>query len=155
MKKVAQSITTTKDGALKIAAKEEEMEADISSEWKIRMALQRRALAFDQSSLADFVTMEKWTNKLFAAIARPPLEGYARISMSQVLAADRELFCLIAEQCIDGIIPLATGARPFSDAFVLMQKDERVVFLLLPLSIGSTSSKSKHKTFEADEKTRP
>ena len=151
VKKTAQSVVTAKDGALKVSTSDEQQEADISTDWRIRMALQRRALAFDQSSLVDFVTMEVWTNKLFAAMSRPPLEGYARVSLAQVLSADKELFCLIAERCIDGINPLPSGARPFSDAFKLMQRDERVVFLLLPLAGHSGSGSRKYKALGDDE----
>jgi hypothetical protein len=66
--------------------------AEVNTDYLARQAFLRRSLAFDQSQIISFATHEKWVNTLFENMQRPAPAGYTRTSLSQILAADLEMF---------------------------------------------------------------
>jgi hypothetical protein len=117
--------------------------ADVTSDYLARQAFLRRSLAFDQSQVISFSTHEKWVNTLFENMQRPAPSGYSRTSLSQILAADLEMFTLLGEECRDGIAVTQTGARPVDVAMLRLMDSAKIQFLLLPLPGGSGSVGNK------------
>ena len=107
--------------------------ADTSTELKIREALQRRSLAYDQLDIISYKVSEEWISWLFLLMAREPINGYIGISMAQALHADRQLFASMSEQCRSGLGKDASGARLVELAMVKAKQDPMVVTLLNPL----------------------
>lgn len=107
--------------------------ASLGSDFLVRQAFLRRALAFDQAQIISFKTHETWANSLFESMQRDPPPGYARTSLSQILAADKEIFVLMGEQCRAGIAQTATGVRPANDCMLRLMDHSKIQFLLLPL----------------------
>jgi hypothetical protein len=129
--------------------------ADISSDYLVRQCFLRRALAFDQSQIISFSTHEKWTNTLFEQMQRVPPPGYCRLSLQQALAADKQMFVLLGEECRTGVAMLATGVRPVDDAMLLLMNSARIQFLLLPLPGVDNHGKRKFDGGEAKDVERP
>jgi len=46
------------------------MEADLSSDMFVRLALMRRGLAFDQANLLDYLEHDRWVEKIFDSTGR-------------------------------------------------------------------------------------
>ena len=103
-------------GAVRIRDKEHKMEADLSSDMFVRLALMRRGLAFDQANLLDYLEHDKWVEKIFDCRVASQPDGYSKISMQQIINADRKLFVKLAEGSRSGVQTTATG-RPLDAIF--------------------------------------
>ena len=109
---------------------------------KVREAFIRRALAYDQCGMISFETLDSWTDKLFRAMDREPPKGYRKVSLDQALAADKELWTLVAESTSAGVAALPDGTQPVDDAIQHLKNSAEVSFLLLPLPSGGSSTQS-------------
>lgn len=69
------TVSFAADGSLKIARKTVDLHCDAVGEIKIRSALTRRSLAFDQIGLLSFVVHEKWHSKDVCHIAKGTSNG--------------------------------------------------------------------------------
>ena len=76
------SILVDTEGTLKVSAREAELVCEVSTEYSLRQAWQRRSLAFDLAGLATFLIMETWVNKLFLVMSRSVPPGYRPVSWS-------------------------------------------------------------------------
>ena len=125
-----ESVVKVTSGNLAVGTSEIQVTADLSSEMRVRSAMQRRALAYDQSGLIDYQTLMKWTDFLSV--------GFSQVSMEQILQADRRLWLTAAEYTRDGI---STGPRPtrLEVALGLARADPQVSMLLMPLPKSSSS----------------
>ena len=97
-------------GAVRIRDKEHKMEADLSSDMFVRLALMRRGLAFDQANLLDYLEHDRWVEKIFDCRVASQPDGYSKISMQQIINADRKLFVKLAEGA-----DLASRPQPQAD----------------------------------------
>jgi hypothetical protein len=137
-------------GTIKLASKPHDIEADVSSEYKLRQAFTRRSLAFDQAGLVLFVHMEKWHDHLMEALYREPPPGYSYVTRSQILSADREMFLRMSEDCRKGLKPDSAGMRPVEEALRAYMFNPSVQFMLLPLPGASgKGAKRKHNDMTA------
>ena len=135
-KKKDSSLKLDSTGFLKVADDVEGPCADLATDWKVRVALQRRSLAFDQASLVDYSLFEKWHVALYTHLNRLPPPGYAQVTLSQAIAADQELSKRMAEKTRSGIRQRQDGTRPLQVAFLDAMNDASVVHALLPLPLS-------------------
>ena len=103
------------------------------SDLKVRSALTRRSLAFDQFSILSFSFWEKWHTYLFDLVQRPRAPGYSPVTLQQVLDADRQLFVVASQNLPSGICPREDGSRPAEEVVEAAKADPIVVTLLRPL----------------------
>ena len=111
--------------------------ADLSTDFLIRQAMQRRALAYDQLDIFPYSYLESWATFLFNLINRAPvkIEGAAfnKVTMPQILEADRQAFALTSDRCRAGLHSVIPGSYPATAAFDLAKSDPLVLSLLQPL----------------------
>ena len=136
-------------GVIREVRVQAELRADTSSDLRLKYALQRRSLAFDQARLVDYERFEKWSSVLLEAYSKQPAEGYRRVTIEQVQQADMELFKQLIKETRGGIRPTA-GVAPLERALENAIIAAEVRLLLQPLPAG-TSSKKKP---EADDDDR-
>ena len=133
-------------GHLKVNVKTKECTIAVSSDMQIREAMLRRALAYDQSGLISFEVLNKWVQRLFECMTRPPPPGYAAVSLEQIMAADREIFKLVSDATSSAVAPQIGGLKPVDAVFERLSTASEVMFFLLPLPgksfVGSNSSRS-------------
>jgi hypothetical protein len=113
------------------------LKADTSTIWHVRVALARRALAYDQAGVLSFEVAEKWANMLFAQLSRDSPPGYDKTSLNQILLADKELFILMGEALRGGLGLSPTGEKKADVAMLALMNDPKITFLLLPLRSGN------------------
>ena len=89
---------TLEQQMVKISSVDETVPTDTSTDLHLQWALQRRGLAFDQCSLISNAEHEIWVQQLLGQITRDPPSGFAKVSTSQVIRADRELFTVMAQE---------------------------------------------------------
>ena len=130
-----------KAGFLKIGEREAEFKIECGTDmFKVRQALLRRSLAYDQSGIIHFATMEGWHSYLFETLQRDPAPGYRRTNMSQVLLADSQIFIRMIELCRKGLTDPGTGDLPADKAMQTLMHDARITTFLLALPDSGRSS---------------
>lgn len=110
------------------------LEADISTDLMIRMALMRRGLAMDQCGLLDYHKHDLWVERIFDVRTDAPLDGFSHVAMAQVIQADRKLFLKLAELTRDGIRITATG-KPLDGVFETASQRSDVLRVLQPVPL--------------------
>ena len=131
------SLKFRSDGSLRITQESPELTCDVSSAHLLRMAFQRRALAYDAAQLLSFHVQDKWNQALFDRMSCPTLPGFTAFSLDQLLAADRALWLKLSEQTRGTIKQLdASGAKLGDVAFAALANDPEVMFHCLPLPKG-------------------
>jgi len=133
-------------GIVREVKTQEEVKADVSTDLKLRYALQRRSLAFDQARIVTFDKFERWTQVLLEAYTSTPPEGYRRVSIEQIHHADMELFKFLMKETRNGIRPVGTSL-PLEDALVKAVVAPEIRLHLQPLQ-GSSPSSAKRKNEE-------
>jgi hypothetical protein len=129
------------DGQIKLRPSQSLAIADTSAELRLKNAMLRRAIAYDQSGLIDFEVHNRWIEKLFSAQMRTPPPGYRGITTNQMLEADRMLWKRLADVRRTGIVPIPGVPRPLDEASSKLMDSSEVMYFLLPLP-QSTSSRS-------------
>ncbi len=95
--KLVKEITLDSSKTLKLADKKLELACDTHSELLLLQALQRRALALDLVAVATYAEVEKFNTFLMHLQTAPP-PGYGKISVSQIVQADRQAWMRLAEK---------------------------------------------------------
>ena len=119
---------------LKLASPEATFEADCHSAIQLQWCLQRRALALDQVRLSSWECQSKWINQLLTTLNSSPPQGHARVTMEQLVRADKQLWTELSK-AYAGAVVAAVGADdpPFDDHILRLRNDPRVTMYLLPL----------------------
>ena len=86
-----QFIKPDSQGHLKVEEWTSTNSADMTTEHRVRLALQRRALALDQCDLVPYSVMETYHTFLFSLIEAPAAPNHYAIDLVQILNADRAL----------------------------------------------------------------
>ena len=129
-------------GALSAKEKPCEIRADLGTDLKIRFALQRRALAFDQAALISWAIHDEWIAVLFHRMTESAPEGHYAVTMDQCLRADRKLFLKMSEACRANINALPGSPRPLDIAMRRFMDHSDVLYLIMPLAKPAHSSQS-------------
>ena len=118
--------------------------ADTGTELRIRSALLRRSLAYDQAGLIDYAVSLNWLDYIYAQMMRlPPDSNYQAVSMAQILQADKQLFIVLAGLSRTGIAPTCAGVRPLDAMMAAARADPQVTALLQPLPVGLANKRPK------------
>lgn len=120
-------------GLLHSVSKQNDVRADLTTEYRVRLALQRRALAMDMVGLARYEQFEEWSDYLFNLLLRPVPDGYAPVSMHQIIEADRQAFLVAARLTRGGILQRPDGTFPLENALSSARSDPMVTSILQPL----------------------
>ena len=79
-------------GTLKLNARAKESSCAVTTHFDLLSAWRRRSLALDLARLANFQEIEGWVQHLFAAQQRTQPQGYAQITLDQIIETDRQLW---------------------------------------------------------------
>ena len=141
-----------KSGSIGLKEKLIDLKADLTSDLKVRFAMQRRALAFDQAGLISWELHDKWISLLFHRMQESPPPGYSMTSLDQALRADRKIFVKMSEMCRANIVPLPGLARPLDTALEKYMDHNDVLYLLAPMpNISESSTTSGSNRFQPYE----
>ena len=128
---------------VKLTSTEENIVADTSTDLQLQWALQRRGLAYDQCALIGYEEHEMWVQQLLGQLTREPPNGFAKVSIHQVIRADRELFTIMAQELQDSVQPDPRGALPMEVKLRELRTDPRVTMFLLPMPKGAPRDTEK------------
>ncbi|CAE7763397.1 car [Symbiodinium sp. CCMP2592] len=120
----------------------------INSELDLVLAMRRRALAFDLVGLMSFDVANRYHQALVQRLQEAPPPNYAKVSIAQVLRADRAAFLRLAE-LLPTLRRSGVGKLPLDEQLPNILLDPSVAYHLFPLPAGSTS------TAKLDDKPDP
>ena len=145
-----------KSGNLIGKERTQEVRADTTSDLRMRSALQRRALAFDQATLISWDIHDSWISSLFHRMEESPPVGYAPVSLDQCLRADRRLFVRMAETCRASIVAIPGAPRPLDLAMIQFMNHHDVTYLLVPMALPARQSPANRQgPYGKGDKERP
>jgi hypothetical protein len=131
--KTEPSIEFQTDGTMKLSRKQTEIRAETSGDLKVKMAMQRRALAYHIAGICSFQTVDALIQRMFALMTKEPVKGFRAVSLQQVVNADREMWLLAAQEARGKT--LTDPAKPLNDILETAFKAHETSYHLLPLPI--------------------
>lgn len=137
------SVVHLEQHTLKLAAPEQNLEAEHASAIQLQWCFQRRALALDQARLSSWSVQSKWISQMLTILNAPPPPGHAKISLDQLVKADKQLWTVLSQEYDQAITP-ATGYvnMPFDASIERLRSDPRVTMHLLPLPLFAKEARS-------------
>ena len=141
-------------GNMKEHSADPERFADLSTEIKVRSAMLRRTLAMDQAGLVDFAEFEAYHDFLFELLSQEVPETHNRVTMDQVLKADRAVWKRMALYTRDGVLPVTSAAPNPSTQYPIMialdkaRSDPVVTAALQPLAKPTRSGPYDRSPYE-------
>eukprot|EP00435_Cladocopium_sp_Y103_P068987 s708_g32.t1 len=140
--KTEPSIEFQSDGAMKLSKKQIEIKAETSGDLKVKMAMQRRALAYHIAGICTYQTIDALIQRMFALMTKEPVKGFRAVSLQQVINADREMWILSAQEARGKT--LTDPTKPLNDILESAFKAPETSYHLLPLPIASGKIDSPH-----------
>ena len=129
------TLTVDNSGNVRIKNADIKGEADLSTDLLLKFALTRRGLAMEQAGLRYFQEHEKWADRLLHSRYRDVPTGYTRVSVQQLLQADKQLFVVAANECRSGVgVQVTDAGRPLDSAWMQCADQTEVAHLLAPLA---------------------
>ena len=129
-------------GFLKQTSEREPASADLRSDLLLQCALRRRSIAFEMADFASYESMELVTDLFLRELMRAPPPGFSKVTLDQLLRADRELFFELGHRCRTGVRRMPDGHRPFDVQVPLILDSPQFRYLLMPLPGASSKSQS-------------
>ena len=142
------------NGVIRETRVREELKADVSTDLKLRFAVQRRSLAFDQARLVDYDRFEKWTQILLEAYTASPPECYKKVSIEQVQHADIEMFKYLMKETRNGI-RFNGQLNPLEEAIRRALTAPEIRLHLQPLPSSSGSGSKRPRDDDGSERPKP
>ena len=133
-------VKTDSTGKLHSVNREEELHADMTTEYRIKLAMTRRALAFDNVGICSFAVLEEYHDFLYALVMRELIPTHYPITVNQILQADRQLWAVMIELTQEGIAADSTGKLPIEAKLPLARLDPIFCSMLQPLPKPTTSN---------------
>jgi hypothetical protein len=137
------SVVQLEQHTLKLSAPDSSLEAECASTIQLQWCLQRRALALDQVRLSSWECQSKWISQLMTTLNTPPPPGHARITLEQLVRADKQLWTEMSKAFNGAVVAAIAGDEPpFDEHVQRLRSDPRVTMYLLPLpqlaKVGTT-----------------
>ena len=126
-------------GVLKQVSRDVNPLADLTTEYRVKLVLTRRALAFDNCGLCEFSVMESVHDYLYSLVMKEALETHHPITVQQILRADKQLWIRLIELTRDGIIASVSGKNPIEVNIPIARLDPLFNALLQPLARSTAS----------------
>ena len=129
---------------LTIKEKQDLPDQTATGEMQVFEALRRRGIALDFANLLTWQVHERYLARLFGHLRKDPVEGYCKVSLQQMLRADRDAWTRIIEAGC-AIRRDAAGALPLDTELIRSLESYEVAFNLVPLPKPSSANPSKNE----------
>ena len=126
-----QTIEFQNDGTMQLSKKQQEIKAETSGDLKVKMAMQRRALAYHIAGICSYQALDAIIQRMFALMTKEPVKGFRAVSLQQVINADREMWMIAAQEARGKI--LTDPTKPLDTVLEDAFKAPETSYHLLPL----------------------
>ncbi|CAE7805718.1 unnamed protein product [Symbiodinium sp. CCMP2592] len=131
--KTDQSVSFDSAGNLKLVKRSAEPSCSTIGEYAVKLALQRRSLAFELARICRYEYLESWHDQLLQVHMRTQPSGHQRVSIAQLREADKFLWTRIAEDTRGSLSMRSDGSYPFEVSLAKWKDHTQVQCYLLPL----------------------
>lgn len=138
--KSEQAIEFNADGAMRLSKRQQEIKAEVTGDLKVKMALQRRALAYHLAGLGTYQKLDALIQRMYALMTREPVKGFRAVTLQQIINADREMWLQAAQQSRGKT--LVDPTRPLDAILEKVFESHDVSFHLLPLPVAQVNQSS-------------
>ena len=145
------AIEFQQDGTMKLSKKQQEIRAETSGDLKVKMAMQRRALAYHIAGICTFQNLDALIQRMFALMTKEPVKGFRAVSLQQVINADRDMWMIAAQESRGK--SLTDPAKPLDQILEQAFRAPETCYHLLPLP--STSHTPGGQPSEVSKKEGP
>ena len=148
-------------GVVKAVDKDNKIRAVVTTDLEVHNALRRRGVAYDVAQPMSFTKREELTSLFFNEMQREPLEGFQRVNLEQIAAADREVHVRLAEKTRAGLVKDTSGNLPLDAPLGEVLASSEVRWMLMPMpkklaaKVTSEPSKSKSEDVKPQSKGSP
>ena len=97
--------------------------------------------------LLSWQISQKWLSTMFAVYASDPPPNFSRVTLAQLIAADKALWTILARD-VESVKPNANGDRPLDAAVEKLMCDPRVTMHMLSLPNRAPTASSTITTTE-------
>ncbi len=133
------------NGFMKAKAKEIDIKASLTSDFRFVCALQWRGLAMENAGLCQYEVHQEVVDHYLKEFMSAPMVHFRSCSLEQIKRADQFLFTRAAEITASGLERNGLGLLPLEEAFKTIRKETRFLCLTMQLmDIGSSSSTRAH-----------
>ena len=132
------------DGKLTMQDESSIDDTEIAGSLQVLQALRRRGIAYAFANLINWKAHEKYLDSLFRFITKPAQAGYRKVSLRQILRADKLVFAKLGEDGKD-IRSRPDGAFPLDEALATVLQEYELIVALLPLPDLDGKGKFKGK----------
>lgn len=129
-------------------------DADHGTEIKLQWCLQRRGVALEMCNILSWDVSQRWLATLFQAYSTEPPPGYGKVTLQQLVRADKEMWTLLGRD-ISSVKPDAAGIRPLDKAVKNLMTDARITMHLLALPYRSPGTSTGSGDKPSSSSSRP
>ncbi|CAE7391205.1 unnamed protein product, partial [Symbiodinium microadriaticum] len=131
--KLDPSVSFDSSGNLKLIKRSADPSCNTTGEYAVKLALQRRSLAFELGRICRYEYLEAWHDQLLQIHMRQQLAGHQRVSLNQLREADKMLWTRIAEDTRGALSIRPDGTYPFEASLAKWKDHTQVQCYLMPL----------------------
>ncbi|CAE7214548.1 unnamed protein product [Symbiodinium sp. CCMP2456] len=149
--KLDQTVSFDSSGNLKLVKRSADPSCSTTGEYAVKLALQRRSLAFELGRICRYEYLEAWHDQLLQIHMRQQPTGHQRVSLNQLREADKMLWTRIAEDTRGALSLRPDGSYPF-EVSLAKWKDHAQVQCYFDASASCASLRSQ---LAASSRQRP
>ena len=131
--KLDPSVSFDSSGNLKLIKRSADPSCSTTGEYAVKLALQRRSLAFELGRICRYEYLEAWHDQLLQIHMRQQPAGHQRVSLNQLREADKMLWTRIAEDTRGALSLRPDGTYPFEASLAKWKDHTQVQCYLMPL----------------------
>ncbi|CAE7385655.1 unnamed protein product [Symbiodinium sp. CCMP2592] len=150
--KTDQAVSFDSAGNLKLVKRSTEPSCSTIGEYAVKLALQRRSLAFELARVCRYEYLESWHDQLLQVHMRSQPSGHQRVSIAQLREADKFLWTRIAEDTRGSLSMRSDGSYPFEASLAKWKDHTQVQCYLLPLMRSPPPPPTPHMPNKDGEK---
>ncbi|CAE7913363.1 NaCP60E, partial [Symbiodinium sp. KB8] len=102
--------------------------------------------------MISYSVHQKWVQRLLDCLSQVPPPGFAGVTLSQCIRADKEIFLMMSQEGLLSFKPGASGKPPLDSVMTRLSFDVRVTQFLLPMQRGQVT---KIQSTTKDDKPLP
>ena len=125
--------------------------ADTSTDLRLQNALRRRGCACEVAGILSYQMHELIVEEYFRAMQEEPGNGWRKVSVQQVYAADVELFKLFARATQNGLDPADDGSLALDKLVESLLNHKRVVQHLSPRQAPGGGEEPRQSTKRSND----
>ena len=130
-----QKVLDIQSSTLVVTERNESPDVPATSALQVQEALLRRGIGMEYAGMISCEVYSRYVTKLFAHLHKDPPAGMSRVTVSQLVEADKQVFHRLIEADIK-LRPNALGFLPLDSAIIPAFESYEVSFSLMPLPLS-------------------